>query len=95
MTTEYVRAVRAPDTTFKTCGFRGCTSFASHVLYAGNAALCFVCGQCAAHALHSNRDVEIPSEALRKFRNTMTVHAFEARSMRVLVSERLKGSGRA
>jgi hypothetical protein len=46
--TDYVRAVRAPDTTFRACGFRGCTSFASHVLIAGNSALCFCCSQCAA-----------------------------------------------
>jgi Na+-translocating ferredoxin:NAD+ oxidoreductase RNF subunit RnfB len=62
--TDYVRAVRAPDTTFRACGFRGCTSFASHVLYAGSEALCFCCGQCAA-------------AALRRLRNDETVRGIE------------------
>jgi len=52
---EYVRVERAPDTTFKTCGFRGCTSFASHVLRAGDAALCFCCAQCAAVGVKAHR----------------------------------------
>jgi hypothetical protein len=74
---EYVRAVRAPDTTFRACGFRGCTSFASHVLYAGSEALCFCCGQCAAAALNSSREPSILREALRRLRNDETVRGIE------------------
>lgn len=53
--TSYVRASRAPDTTFR-CGFRGCTSFASHVLIAGHEELCRCCAQCAAVGVRAHRE---------------------------------------
>jgi hypothetical protein len=53
--TEYVRVERAPDTTFRACGFRGCTSFASHVLIAGGVRLCFCCAQCAAFGVAASK----------------------------------------
>lgn len=80
MSIEYVRVDRAPDSTFKTCGFRGCTSFASHVLRAGDVALCFCCAQCAAVGVKASRDLIQRSAAFRKFRkfrNEMTVFNIE------------------
>jgi hypothetical protein len=77
MSIEYVRVERAPDSTFKTCGFRGCTSFASHVLRAGDVVLCFCCAQCAAVGVKASRDLIQQSDAFRKFRNEMTVFNIE------------------
>ena len=64
--TAYVRAVRAPDTTFRACGFRGCTSFASHVLWAGDAALCHCCAQCAAVGVRENTDLNGDAKVFAK-----------------------------
>ena len=66
MSAEYVRAVRAPDTTFKACGFRGCTSFASHVLRIGRVDSCFVCAQCAAVGVKANVDLSGDAKVFAK-----------------------------
>ena len=44
----FVSAERVVGTDFRTCGFRGCTSFASHVLCVDGEAQVFCCAQCAA-----------------------------------------------
>ena len=53
---KIVYAARVPDSTFRTCGFSGCTSFASHVLCADDDALCFVCAQCAVVGVRAHRE---------------------------------------
>ena len=78
MSRPYVRAKRAPDTTFRACGFRGCTSFASHVLRAGDAALCLCCAQCAAVGVKAHREQTFTvTVGGRHYINGAVIHSHE------------------
>jgi len=90
---EYVRVERAPHTTFKTCGFRGCTSFASHVLRARGEQLCFCCAQCAAVGVRASCDLIQQSPAFRKFRNEVTIFTIELPKAAERFAKRMKASG--
>lgn len=51
-----MRVVRTIDRSFRLCGFRGCTMFASFVMCAGGEPQCVCCAQCAAVGVRGQRD---------------------------------------